>query len=567
MPTNKQKAFIEEYLKDFNATQAAIRAGYSEKTAHTIGYENIRKPEISQIIKERLDGLAMTANEALKRMSDIARGDLGEYVNDFGVIDISQMRKEGKTNLIKRYKTKTFIKNGKVDDEETHIQDVELYAADSAIRDILKIQGLFADGWNTQAEKETRLFIPAEMIARDLLDVYRDVLAGNSHEYALDGGRGSTKSSFVALVCIMLLVNNPEWHMLAMRQVSDTLRKSVFSQLTWAINELGLTEKFKSTVNPLEIKYLPTGQTIYFSGAADPKNLKSIKPPFGYIAILWFEELDQFPGEAAIRNIVQSALRGGDIAYRFESWNTPKSRNHWTNKYLAIPKPGRYHARTNYLTVPKEWLGKVFLDEAEFLKSVNEDAYNHEYLGEATGIGGLVFENVEVREITDDEIATFNGYNDGLDWGYYPDPYVWGRSYYDPKTTDLYIFDEYWAWKQSNEETYNHLVKEKGLTPNDLIIADSAEPKSIADYRAYGANIRGAEKGPDSVNYSIKWLQTRRRIIIDPQRAPRHAEEFINYELDQTKDGEYITKYPDKNNHCIDEVRYAHNLIWRVRGQ
>jgi PBSX family phage terminase large subunit len=411
------------------------------------------------------------------------------------------------------------------------------------------------------------LVIPAHMLARDFTDVYRDIINRGHTEYALDGGRGSAKSSFVAMVSIMLLVNNPEWHMLAMRQVSDTLRKSVYSQLTWAISELGLDDKFKSTLSPLEIKYIPTGQTIYFSGASDPKNLKSIKPPFGYIALLWFEEYDQFAGEAAIRSIVQSALRGGDVAYRFETWNTPRSKNHWCNKYIAIPKEGRYHLRTNYLNVPNEWLGKVFIDEAEFLKSVNLDAYKHEYLGEATGIGGTVFENVEIRAITDQEIKTFNGYNDGIDWGYYPDPFVWGRSYYDPKTTDLYIYDEYYVWKQSNEETYKYLVKNKKLSPNDLIIADSSEPKSVADYKKYGANIRGAEKGADSVNYSMKWLQTRRRIIIDNIRAPHHAEEFLNYELEQTKDGEYITKFPDKNNHCIDRTRYAHNLLWRKAGE
>jgi len=418
-----------------------------------------------------------------------------------------------------------------------------------------------------QTKTPENIIIPANMIARDFLDAYRDILAGNNWEYAFDGGRGSTKSSFFALVSVMLLVNNPQWHMLALRQVSDTLRKSVFSQLKWAINELGLSDKFKMTINPLEMKYIPTGQTIYFSGAGDPTNLKSIKPEFGYIAILWFEEFDQFRGEAAVRNVVQSALRGGDKAYRFASWNTPRSKNHWCNKYLAVPKPGRLHLRTNYLSVPREWLGTVFLDEAEFLKSVNEDAYRHEYLGEATGIGGQVFENVEIREITDDEIATFNGYDDGIDWGYYPDPFVWGRSYYSPSTLTLYIYDEYWAWKQSNRETYNYLINEKGITGNDLIIADSAEPKSIADYREYGANIRGAEKGPDSVNYSIKWLQSLKSIIIDDRRAPHHAEEFLNYELEQTKDGEFITKYPDKNNHCIDRTRYAHNLIWRVRGQ
>jgi phage terminase large subunit len=100
-----------------------------------------------------------------------------------------------------------------------------------------------------------------------------------------------------------------------------------------------------------------------------------------------------------------------------------------------------------------------------------------------------------------------------------------------------------------------------------LIIADSAEPKSIADFREYGANIRGAEKGPDSVNYSMKWLQSLAKIVIDPARAPHHAQEFSEYELEQDRNGEFISAYPDKNNHAIDDVRYALNLLWRRPGR
>lgn len=143
--SNKQKAFIEEYLHDFNATQAAIRAGYSKKTARQIGQQNLSKLYIKEAIQSRLEELHMSADEALTRMADIARGDLGEYVNDFGMIDISEMRKAGKTHLIKRIKTKTVIVNGEKDDTETHIQDVELYPADGALRDVLKIHGKYKD--------------------------------------------------------------------------------------------------------------------------------------------------------------------------------------------------------------------------------------------------------------------------------------------------------------------------------------------------------------------------------------------------------------------------------------
>lgn len=408
--------------------------------------------------------------------------------------------------------------------------------------------------------------LPAEFISPDFLNVYRDIKAGLHSEYTMDGGRGSTKSSFISLVSTVLLRDNPNVHMLALRQVKDTLKTSVYSQMVWAIHELGVADQFKCTESPLEIIYLPTGQIVYFRGADDPTKIKSIKPPFGYIGILWMEEFDQFRGEEQVRNIVQSALRGGDRAWRFESWNTPRTKNHWVQKYIAIPKEGRYHHHSTYLNVPHEWIGQIFLDEAEHLKSVNPDAYEHEYLGVANNIGGSVFTNVRIETITDAQIKEFDRVLHGLDWGYYPDPASYGKMHYDAARRILYIFGEVREWKKSNEALYK-ILTENGYNRTDLLIADSAEPKSVGDFRAYGANCRGAEKGAESVKYSMKWLQGLTAIVIDNKRAPYHAEEFLNYEYERTKDGEIISEYPDKNNHAIDDVRYATNKIWMRRGE
>lgn len=78
--TEKQKKFANEYLVDFNATQAAIRAGYSEKTAYSIGWENLRKPEISEYIKKETELRVMSAEETKKLLSDIARSSLNDYL-------------------------------------------------------------------------------------------------------------------------------------------------------------------------------------------------------------------------------------------------------------------------------------------------------------------------------------------------------------------------------------------------------------------------------------------------------------------------------------------------------
>lgn len=428
------------------------------------------------------------------------------------------------------------------------------------------------------ANDEILLTLPADVIAPSFINAYRDIINKRHTEYLFFGGRGSTKSSFVSLVTIYLLVNNPELHALACRQVGNTLRDSVYSQLQWAINELGLSDKFKRTTNPLEIEYLPTKQKIYFRGADDPLKIKSIKPPFGYIGILWFEELDSFHGPEQVRSIEQSAIRGGDEAYIFKNFNPPRTSQNWANKYVKIPKATQYQHKSDYTTVPTEWLGKTFLEEAEHLQAVNPAAYDHEYLGIVNGTGGQVFENVVIRKITDAEIGQFDRVTHGLDWGFYPDPAHYSRVHYDAARMTLYIFGEYRAWKTSNKDLYNVLygtLDDKGkvidpglgMTPADTLICDSAEPKSVADFREYGASARGAEKGPESVKYSMKWLASLKAIVIDNERAPYSAEEFLDYEFERTIDGDLIADYPDKNNHAIDSVRYGTNMIWRRRGQ
>lgn len=408
--------------------------------------------------------------------------------------------------------------------------------------------------------------IPATMIAPAFSSVVFDIKNREHLEYVFPGGRGSTKSSFISLEIIDLLEDNPTMHMCVMRQVADTLRTSVYTQMLWAIEALGLSDEYHATVSPLEITKKSTGQKIYFRGADDPGKIKSIKVPFGYIGIAWFEELDQFAGPEAVRKIEQSVIRGGDVAYIFKSFNPPKSSNNWANKYIKIPKETRLVIHSTYLDVPKQWLGKPFLDEAEFLKGVNSSAYENEYMGVANGSGGAVFDNVTIRAITDDEINKFDHIMNGIDWGWFPDPRAFVRVNYEPAQHRLYIFMEDVAVKCSNENT-SKMLKDKGMTTNDLITCDSAEEKSVNDLRAFGWLARGAEKGPGSREYSFKWLQSLREIVIDNARCPVSAEEFLNYEYERDKDGNVISGYPDGNDHCIDAIRYATERIWKRRGQ
>lgn len=447
---------------------------------------------------------------------------------------------------------------------------IELYDAAEAIDRVHEYDQTNEAELSTTAVEIT---IPAGLIAPSFLAPFLDLSAQRHTEYVFYGGRGSTKSSFVSLVIIWQLINNQNYHALVIRQVFNTLRDSAYGQLVWAINALGnyypqldLQTKFRCTTNPLEITYLPTGQKIYFRGADDPGKIKSIKPAFGAISLLWFEETSEFYGAAAIRNITQSAIRGTDTALIFKTYNPPRTSGNWINKEVLISKPNRYLHKSDYRTVPAEWLGQVFIDEAEHIREVNPAAYDHEYLGEVNGLGDQVFTNVQLREIADDEISQFDNVLHGLDFGFYPHPAHYSRVHYDAARLTLYIFGELRRWKTSNRDMYDALVA-YGLSQNDLLICDSEDPKSIADYRDYGAMARGAEKGAGSRKYSIKWLQSLKAIVIDPKRCPYTATEFTDYAYLRTKDDEILEAYPDENDDAISAVRYATNLIWRRRGQ
>jgi PBSX family phage terminase large subunit len=408
--------------------------------------------------------------------------------------------------------------------------------------------------------------IPARLIAAPYLDIHLDISEHGHTEYVQEGGRGSAKSSFISLEIVALIKNNPQMHAVVARKVGNTLRDSVYSQVVWAIDALGLVSEFECKVSPMEITYKATGQKIYFRGADDPIKLKSIKPPFGYIGILWLEELDQFGGDEECRSIQQSVIRGGDEAYIFKSFNPPRAKNNWANKYIMQPKESRLVTHTTYLQVPAKWLGKAFLDEAEYLKEINPAAYAHEYLGVANGNGGMVFENLAAEAIADDQLSTFDRIYNGVDWGYFPDPWAFNRVCFDAARRVLYVFDELTANKLGNQDTAQMLL-DHGLTREDKITADSAEPKSVADYNKMGLKCFGAKKGPGSVEYSMKWLQSLVKIVVDPARCPETFRELSGYEYERTKDGEIISGYPDKDNHHIDAIRYATEQIWKRPGR
>nr|DAH87529.1 MAG TPA: terminase large subunit [Caudoviricetes sp.] len=535
--TPKREAFAKNFIENGgNATDAARKAGYKKpeqegcrllKNADVAAYIANKQAEL-----DRRNGTdTMSLADIQKRRAMIARG---EVKDSFGFTPAFSEQLKAMSDLEKAITIK------------------EQKEAQQRAAEVARAAGEY--------------HLDLDIIADVFHPMVRDIRSGQHTEYVLPGGRGSTKSSGISCIIIELLKNHSDMHALVLRKVGNTIKDSVYAQIKWAISKMGLEEEFRFKTSPFEITYKPTGQKIYFRGADDPLKIKSIKPEFGYIGIVWFEELDQFAGPEEVRNIQQSAIRGGDKAYKFKSFNPPRSKNNWANEYTSEAEFKDQNAlvvHSTYKDVPSDWLGEQFINDAEHLKEVNPAAYANEYMGEANGNGGNVFEFIEERTITDEEISIMDRIYQGTDWGWYPDKYAFVRLCYDAARETVYFIDEIYENKKKNSWTAAEIKRRK--YDDYVITCDSAEPKSVEDYRDLGLPARAAHKGPGSIEYSMKWLQGK-KLVFDPNRTPNACKEFKKYEYERDKDGNVISGYPDKDNHLIDAARYATESLWERRG-
>lgn len=378
--------------------------------------------------------------------------------------------------------------------------------------------------------------------------------------YVFKGGRNSGKSFHIAMFIILLIMKHPITF-LVIRKVGNTLETSVFEQMQEAIDILKVDDKFHIKKNPMQIIYKPRGNKILFRGADKPRKIKSIKVAKYPIAGLWVEEAAEFLLESEISMIEKSVLRSklpNGLKYiLILSYNPPKRKSSWLNKAYGgsqVPRNTYVHHST-YKDNPH--LSKDTLDEAEITKEMNERTYRHEWLGEAIGSGVAPFENLTFREISDEEHAAFDNIRQGVDFGYANDPLAFVRWHYDKKRRKIYAMDEFYGVKISNREFAQRILK-NGFESN-MTIADSAEPKSINEIKKEHniRRIKGAKKGPDSVEYGERWLDDLTEIVIDPRRTPNIASEFENIDYEVDAHGNVKTRLSDENNHSIDASRYA----------
>lgn len=414
----------------------------------------------------------------------------------------------------------------------------------------------------------------APLIIKAFHAMFEAVMSGCGGEWWMKGGRGSTKSTFISLCIVLITVTFPFANGVVVRRFSNTLRDSVYAQVCWAIAVLGLEGHFICHASPMEIIYKPTGQKLVFRGMDDPLKMKGVKFTKGYCAIIWFEELDQFASWEAVRSALKSFRRGGSVFWTFYSYNPPKTLWSWVNKQALEMerKPRCTVHHSTYLDVVEgghaEWLGEDFVAEAEWLRDTNETAYRWEMLGEITGTGGSVFDNIRDTRMSDEDVRSFDNFRNGIDWGWFPDPWRFVRCHFDKRSRELYIFDEREAFRKEARDTGRLVVDaltyadEEGGKPRyhaqTVWTDDTPDGKQqTAVYRRkYSLKARPARKG-NMRDLSYRYLAGLRAIHIDPVRCPRAYEEFTLKEFERDRNDEWIDEIPDGNDHSIDAVRYA----------
>lgn len=403
-----------------------------------------------------------------------------------------------------------------------------------------------------------------DLISSNFHPLFCEVMSDSGKcEWWLAGGRGSTKSSFISLSIVELIRRYPFANALVIRRQSNTLRDSVLAQVQWAINALGLEGEFSATVSPMEITRKATGQKIRFVGMDKPDKVKGTKFASGYCAVVWFEELDQIAGWAQVRSVRQSLMRGGERFWWFYSYNPPRSKRSWVNERREAMQglPSVTVNDSSYLDVIEaghaEWLGSEFIEDAELLKDEDEQAYRHEYLGEPVGMGTEVFDRVEFREITDDEIREFDNPKLGQDFGWYPDPWAFTISEWRQSGRTLLTYYEDGGNKLQPDEQARRINDALGRfwLEGQPIYSDDASPKDIDALYSLGVNARKAGKG-NLRDASYKFLQSA-HWVIDPKRCPRLAAEVRAMEYETTPSGEVVNHIPDGNDHWVDATRYA----------
>ncbi|MBS7531837.1 PBSX family phage terminase large subunit [Hazenella sp. IB182353] len=384
--------------------------------------------------------------------------------------------------------------------------------------------------------------------------VYMPYLQDDTRTQLFFGGSSSGKSFFLAQRTVLdVLSGNRNY--LIVRNVLNTVKKSVFNEITKAIGAMNLSAFFNVNKSNMIITCKLNNKQIIFAGLDDPEKIKSITPIDGVVTDVWVEEATETKYQAVKQ--LGKRLRGRSKAKKrlILSFN-PILQSHWIYKeYFGGSDDAKTAYRDDKLSILKTtYKNNDFLEPDDIAELENEtDSYYKEVYtyGNWGVLGNVIFKNWEIQDLSDMR-KTFDRFNNGLDFGYGDDPAALIHMHYDRKHKTLYILDELYEKEMTNDMLANDV---KRIIEDQVVVCDSAEPKSIKELNDLGVRAIGAKKGPDSIRFGIQWLQ-QQRIIIDV-RCQNTKNEFQTYRRKEDKQGNVLPVPVDKDNHAIDAIRYG----------
>ena len=367
------------------------------------------------------------------------------------------------------------------------------------------------------------------------------------------GGSSSGKSFFITDKIVLDVLGGCNY--LCCRNVGNTIKRSVFNEVTKSISSMGLKEFFSINKSDMIITCKLNEKQILFCGLDDPEKVKSITPINGVLERIFIEEATEIKREAYLQ--LKKRLRGrtSKSKHIYMAFN-PILKNHWIYREFF---GGWQDDKTVYeddgiLIVKTTYKDNMFLTDAdrELLENETDPYFYQVYtLGNFGILGNVIFKNWRVEDLSE-QAPKFDKIYCGCDFGYSADPNALIKVHYDRKKKKIYVFDE---WYQSGM-TDDELVRVgKEFFGNQYIACDSAEPKTIDYLAVNGLNAYPVKKGPDSVNRGIRWLQSN-EIIIDV-RCQNFKNEIELYHWQEDKHGNAMAKPVDENNHLLDALRYS----------
>lgn len=366
------------------------------------------------------------------------------------------------------------------------------------------------------------------------------------------GGRGSTKTSMIALNIVFNCISDDDCSAVVLRRYQNLLRNSVYKEIKKACKRLGLVEKsdYFAYISPMQIVF-SNGNTIYFASGDDYEAVKGMTDENKSIKKVWFEELTGWDDSDEIDQIIATFTRGNNTYFNaFYSYNPPKNRFHWVNlwKESKLQRDDYLFSESDYRTVPNEWLGPIFIGEAERLKKYDEKRYRWIYLGEVIGIEGLIYNPdlfiLEKPNYIEENKLRILYVDFAIDCGHQTSATSCGAYGY---ATDgrWYRLDTYYysphekSRKKAPSELaqdifdFRNYICKKYNTIVDTETIDSAEGALRNQYFAmFGIKLTPVNKGKDKeelIEYSQDFLDTGKYVILNTPNNWIHIKEMKNY--------------------------------------